>query len=125
MATLTQAALTTKTLEAMEDDLRISPKQARDFLESARAVIEESIENGDKVAVFGIVTLTPKGTPAKPKRKGRNPATGEEVTLAPKPAGVKVRATVGKRVKDALPKADSKAGKALIKAAKDAAAKRA
>lgn len=114
MATVTQAQLKKRVLETMEDDLRISPKSAGDFIESLVAVIEESIEAGDKVSVFGIVNLTPKGVPAKPKRKAVDPRTGEERTYDPTPAKLKVTATIGKRVKDALPSAQSKVGKTLI-----------
>lgn len=114
MGTVTQAELKKRTLAAMEDDLRIPAKNASDFIESLAASVEEAMEAGDKVSLFGLVTLTPVGVPAKPKRKGTDPRSGEERVFDPVPAKVKVRATVGKRVKDALPEPQSKVGKALI-----------
>ena len=41
--------------------------------------------------------------PAKKKRQGRNPATGEEITIAAKPASVDVRARPLARAKEAHP----------------------
>jgi nucleoid DNA-binding protein len=41
--------------------------------------------------------------PASKARKGRNPATGEEITIAAKPASVDVRARALARTKAALP----------------------
>lgn len=38
--------------------------------------------------------------PARPARKGRNPATGEEITIAAKPASTTVKATVLKTAKE-------------------------
>lgn len=118
MQTVSQSVLLNETLEAMEDNLRIPRKNATDFLESLRAVIEEHVGGGDKISLFGIAILTPKGVPAKPKRKGQNPRTGEEVTYDPKPAGVKISATVGKRIKDALPGPTTGVGKKLVADAK-------
>jgi nucleoid DNA-binding protein len=120
--TLTQAQLLNRTLEVMDDDLEIPKRNARDFIESMAASIEEALADGQKVSLFGLVTLTPKGVPAKPRRKGTDPRTGEEKTLDAKPATVRLTATAGKRLKDALPSATTKAGKALISEAKDRAA---
>lgn len=118
MTTVSQAELLRRTLDAMEDDLKIPPKNARDFLESARAVIESALAEGEKVSAFGIVNLTPSGVLAKPKRKGTDPRTGEEKTFDPKPASVRVKATVTKRLKDALPEPTDKAGKTLLSEAR-------
>jgi nucleoid DNA-binding protein len=41
--------------------------------------------------------------PATKKRKGRNPATGEEITIAAKPASVDLRARPLAKAKEALP----------------------
>ena len=47
-----------------------------------------------------MVKLKVRKVPAKPARMGRNPATGEEMMLAPKPASKKIRATPLKKLKD-------------------------
>jgi hypothetical protein len=41
--------------------------------------------------------------PAQKKRKGRNPATGEEIEIGPKPASVDLRARPLAKAKAALP----------------------
>jgi len=41
--------------------------------------------------------------PAQKARKGRNPATGEEITIAAKPASVDIRARPLAKAKAALP----------------------
>jgi nucleoid DNA-binding protein len=51
--------------------------------------------NAQKVRIGGLVRLTVRAEPAQKARrarKGRNPTTGEEITIAAKPASVDVRA---------------------------------
>ena len=38
--------------------------------------------------------------PATKKRMGRNPATGEEIVIGPKPASIRARVTALKKLKD-------------------------
>lgn len=123
MATLTQSQLLNRTLEVMEDDLRIPKKNAKDFVDSLVSVIEETVNDGDKVSLFGIVNLVPTGVTAKPKRKATDPRTGEEKMLDAKPASVKVKASVLKRIKDVAPLPTDKAGKRLVAEAKERARK--
>ena len=47
--------------------------------------------------------LTVRVKPATKARKGRNPATGEEIAIARKPASVEVRARPLAKAKAALP----------------------
>lgn len=119
VGSVSQAELRRRTLETMEDELRIPDKNAKDFVTSLAAVVEEAMANGEKVMLFGITTLTPTGVPPKPKRKGRDPRTGEERTLDAKPAGVKVRVSAARAMKDALPAANSSVGKKLVKEARE------
>ena len=51
--------------------------------------------------------LTVRVKPAQKKRKGRNPATGEEIMIAAKPASVDLRARPLAKAKAALPGAES------------------
>jgi nucleoid DNA-binding protein len=48
------------------------------------------------------VQLTVRVKPAQKKRQGRNPATGEEITIAAKPASVDLRARPLAKAKAAL-----------------------
>lgn len=49
----------------------------------------------------GLFKINAVKVPAKPKRKGKNPFTGEEQTFAAKPATVKVKVRPLKKLKDA------------------------
>ncbi len=49
----------------------------------------------------GLFKVTSVKVPAKPKRKGKNPFTGEEQVFAAKPATVKVKVRPLKKLKDA------------------------
>ena len=49
----------------------------------------------------GLFKINAVQVPAKPKRKGKNPFTGEEQVFAAKPATVKVKVRALKKLKDA------------------------
>lgn len=49
----------------------------------------------------GLFKISAVKVPAKPKRKGKNPFTGEEQVFAAKPATVKVKVRPLKKLKDA------------------------
>ena len=51
----------------------------------------DELGNAEKVRIGGLVQLT-VASGRRRRRKGRNPATGEEITLAAKPASVDLRA---------------------------------
>jgi nucleoid DNA-binding protein len=123
VSTVSQAELRRRTLELMEDDLKIKPGQAVDFVKSLVAAVEEAVNNGEKVSLFGIAVLTPGFRLAKPKRKGVDPRTGEEKTLDATPNKTTIRAGVTKKIKDCLPTPVSATGKLLKAEAEDRKAK--
>ena len=63
----------------------------------------EELGNAQKVRIGGLVQLTVRVKPAQKAREGRNPASGEEITIAAKPASVDLRARPLANVKAALP----------------------
>jgi nucleoid DNA-binding protein len=71
------------------------------------AALEETIhasvsKKGPRTFVLpGILMITVVAVPAKPKRKGINPFTGEETVFKAKPATVKVKVRPMKKLKDA------------------------
>jgi len=67
------------------------------------AVVLEELGNAQKVRIGGLVQLTVRVKPAQKKRRGRNPATGEEIEIAAKPASVDLRARPLAKAKGALP----------------------
>jgi hypothetical protein len=55
-------------------------------------VVRQELGNAQKVRISGLVQLTVVVKPAQKVRMGRNPATGEAIKVAAKPASVDVRA---------------------------------
>jgi nucleoid DNA-binding protein len=96
---LTQTQLTTAVAERAE----ISRAEAKRVLAALDDVILEELGNAQKVRIGGLVQLTVRVKPAQKKRPGRNPATGEEITIAAKPASVDLRARPLAKAKAALP----------------------
>ena len=81
----------------------LSKSDAKRVLGALEDIVLEEIGNAQKVRIGGLVQLTVRVKPAQKARKGRNPATGEEITIAAKPASVDLRARPLARAKTALP----------------------
>jgi nucleoid DNA-binding protein len=96
---LTQTQLTAAVAERAE----ISRAEAKRVLAALDDVILAELGNAQKVRIGGLVQLTVRVKPAQKKRPGRNPATGEEITIAAKPASVDLRARPLAKAKAALP----------------------
>ena len=96
---LTQSQLVTAVAERAE----LSKADAKRALTALDEVVLEEVGNAEKVRIGGLVQLTVRLKPATKARPGRNPATGEEMTIAAKPASVDVRARPLAKVKEALP----------------------
>ena len=76
--TVTKASLIEKVHATNPNMTRI---QARETVESILNVIKGSLENGDGVLLSGFGKFEVK---SKSARQGRNPQTGESLTLAPR-----------------------------------------
>jgi len=96
---LTQTQLT----NAVADRADISRAEAKRVLATLEEIVLEELGNAQKVRIGGLVQLTVRVKPAQKARKGRNPATGEEITIAAKPAGVDLRARPLAKARAALP----------------------
>jgi nucleoid DNA-binding protein len=96
---LTQSQLA----EAVAERADITRAQAKNVLAALEEVVLEEIGNAEKVKIGNLVQLTVRLKPATKSRLGRNPATGEEITIAAKPASVDVRARALAKTKAALP----------------------
>jgi DNA-binding protein HU-beta len=93
----------TQLAAAVADRAEISKAEAKRVLTVLDEIVLEEIGNAQKVRVGGLVQLTVRVKPAQKARKGRNPATGEEITIAAKPASVDLRARPLAKAKAALP----------------------
>lgn len=96
---LTQSQLAT----AVADRAEITRAEAKRVLDALEEVVLEEVSNAQKVKVGSLVQLTVRVKPATKARKGRNPATGEEITIAAKPASVDIKARPLAKAKAALP----------------------
>lgn len=96
---LTQSQLLTAVAERAD----LTKADAKRALAALDEIVLEELGNAQKVRIGGVVQLTVRVKPAQKARKGRNPATGEEITIGAKPASVDVRARPLARAKEALP----------------------
>ncbi len=96
---LTQSQL----IAAVADRAEMSKADAKRALDALDEIVLEELGNAQKVRLGGLVQLTVRVKAATKKRPGRNPATGEEITIAAKPASVDVRARPLAKAKAALP----------------------
>ena len=88
---------------AVADRADMSRADAKRALDALDEIVLQELGNAQKVRLGGLVQLTVRVKPATKKRPGRNPATGEEITIAAKPASVDVRARPLAKAKAALP----------------------
>lgn len=93
----------TQLASAVAERADVTKADAKRVLAALDEIVLEEIGNAQKVRIGGLVQLTPRVKPAQKKRKGRNPATGEEIEIAAKPASVDLRARPLAKAKEALP----------------------
>lgn len=93
----------TDVVEEIADKTGISKGEIKNVLNALEETVFQALKQPARVKIGNIVQLEPKLKKASKKRKGRNPATGEEVMIGAKPASVRVAARVLKSAKDAAP----------------------
>ena len=81
----------------------VSRTEAKNFMTALEEVVLEEVGNAQKVKIGNLVQLTVRVKPATKARPGRNPATGEEITISAKPASVAVKARPLAKAKAAAP----------------------
>jgi DNA-binding protein HU-beta len=84
--------------ERTDSDKRTADAALQAFID----VITDNVASGEPVAISGFAKFARRDVPAKPRRRGRNPATGEEIWLNPKPASRSVKITPLKAFKDSV-----------------------
>ena len=93
----------TQLADAVADISGTSRAEAKRAIEALEEVVLDQIAAGEKVKIGSVVQLEVRLRPATKARPGRNPATGEEITISAKPASVDVRARALAKTKAALP----------------------
>lgn len=75
---------------------KLTKADAERVFEQILATFTETLASGEEISFIGFGSFKPS---RRPERKGRNPHTGEEITI---PAGTTVKFTHGKALKDAM-----------------------
>lgn len=83
-------------IDAIAQSADISKAAAGKALDGMVAAVTEALKNGDTVTLVGFGTFY---VGERAERKGRNPKTGEEITIA---AAKSPKFRAGKALKDAL-----------------------
>lgn len=86
----------TELISAMAEKAEISKKDAEKALTAFTNVVADVLVDGDKVAITGFGTFE---VVERAERQGRNPATGETITIA---ASKSPKFKAGKALKDAV-----------------------
>jgi DNA-binding protein HU-beta len=93
----------TQLADAVADKAGLSRADAKKALAALEEVVLGEIGNAEKIKIGGVVQLDVRVRPATDARPGRNPATGEEITISAKPASVAVKARPLAKAKAAAP----------------------
>jgi DNA-binding protein HU-beta len=93
----------TQLAAAVADRAELSNTDAKRALAALEEIALAQLGDAERVRIGALVQLTVRLKPAQKARKGRNPATGEEITIAAKPASVDLRARPLAKAKTALP----------------------
>jgi len=93
----------TQLVAAISERSGLTKNDAKRVLAALDEVVLEELGNAQKVRIGGLVQLTVRVKPATKARMGRNPATGEEIKIAAKPASVDLRARPLAKAKGSLP----------------------
>ncbi len=89
-------------LSEIADRSGVTKKEAGEVLDALRDVVIEQLKGVGVVVLPLGLKLTLKDKPATKARPGRNPFTGEEITIKAKPASKTVKALPLKALKDAI-----------------------
>jgi DNA-binding protein HU-beta len=93
----------TQLAQEIADRADVTRADVKRVLAALEEVVLDELADAEKVKIGGLVQLTVRVRPATKARKGRNPATGEEITISAKPAAVALRARPLAKAKSALP----------------------
>lgn len=66
-------------VEKFADDFKVTKRDAQVMVESVFSILKETLESGDDVKISGFGKFEVK---QKNDRRGRNPQTGEAITIA-------------------------------------------
>ena len=92
--------------KAIEEKTGIRSQDVNEVLDALADIVLEDLAVGGpgSASVAGLIKVDVVAQAARPERQGRNPATGEAITIAARPAQErgKVRVRALKRLRDVL-----------------------
>lgn len=97
-----KAPTKTEIFNAIAESTQLTKKDIAAVFDALNAEVDSAVKDAGQFTIPGLCKITVRETPAKPKRKGRNPATGEEIWLKPKPASKKVTIRPLKALKEMI-----------------------
>lgn len=89
-------------IQAVSQEAGVSRPEAKRLVEAFENVVVSNVRTGETITLSGFCKFARKDVAAKPRRRGRNPFTGEEQWFQAKPASKGVRVTALKAFKDAV-----------------------
>ena len=89
-------------MSELADKSGLTKKEINGVFDALRDLVKKELgrRGPGEFVIPDMIKLKVHKIAAKPARMGRNPATGEEMMLPPKPASKKIRATPLKKLKD-------------------------
>ena len=97
--------------KAIAEKSEQKPKVVREVYDALVDVVQDTLKSDRRVRLPGLGIVSIKFKPARPKRKGKNPFTGEMTTFKANPASNKLKFRPAKELKnfvDRLPKVEPK-----------------
>lgn len=105
MKSITNRQTKTQVLQEIADETGLSRKQVADVFTSLGGLIQRHMQrrgSGEFSIPESGVKIRRVRKPARKSRMGRNPATGEEIKIAAKPASTVIKVLALKALKDTL-----------------------
>src|SRR4051812_27008714 len=93
----------TQLVSQLAEDTELSKADIKNVISALEDLVLAQLGEAEKVKIGSLVQLEVKLKPATKAREGRNPATGETITIAAKPASVALKARPLAKAKSALP----------------------
>jgi nucleoid DNA-binding protein len=93
----------TELVAEIAEETGYSRQDVKTILKSLEDSILWHVNECERVKIGQLLQVEPKLRPRTKKRMGRNPATGEQIEIAAKPASVRVAVRVLKTLKESAP----------------------
>ena len=89
-------------IQALSKEADIPKSEAKGLLDAFERVVVAQVKTGEAITLTGFCKFARKDIAARPRRRGRNPFTGEEQWFEARPASKGVRITPLKAFKDSV-----------------------